>query len=328
MTTERSPSLTSVSRNRTEEKRAAEHWHVPGRDERTLSLGELRAMRAEPPGQVLSAYVDADARQGASRNPGWWIGLKDALSSHLERMADRDEATAFARLGAWLLERLQEEMDPGSLRRGLALYATETPRRLEVLVLPLPMHTELFWTPQAWLEPLERLLAQHPTTGIAVLDGWHARFLTSWLGTPIEERVLERTDETEDWREMKGTAATDLLASGATHRDRYQARMREHDERWWRDLVPHAQRYARIAGWQALAVAVDPHLGLDPEGFASAARVPLAAHVAKDLMHEPSGRIAELVARESGGGNGDADRAADQPRAGAPNSTGRTLPKK
>lgn len=320
MSTERTPSLSSVSRNRTEDKRAIEHWHVPGRDEQAIDFDDLRGLRAEPPGKVLSAYLDADARHGASRNPAWWISTKDALSDRLGRIDDHDEATAFARLGAWLLDRLAEEIDPGSLRRGLALYATETPRRLEVLVLPLPVEPQLYWEPQAWLAPLEALLAEHPTTGIAVLDGWRARFVTSWLGTPIAERVLERTEDTEDWREMKGPAATNLVAGGATQRDQYQARMREHDERWWRDLVPHVQQYARQDSWHALAVVVDPHLGLDPRRFADATRLRLAAHLGTDLMHVPSGRVAELVARETDSGA--------QPTAGAPSSVGRKSPKK
>lgn len=132
-------SLTSVSPNPIEDKRASEGWHVPGRDGDGVSLDAIAALRAEPPGRVLSVYVNADAREGAASTPAWHIKLKDQLNQLLDGDVDHDSATSLARLGQWLLERLKAELDPGMLRRSLAIFGTETPRRLEVLVLPQPI---------------------------------------------------------------------------------------------------------------------------------------------------------------------------------------------
>lgn len=297
MNAERTPSLTSVSRNPTEDKRAVEGWHAPGRDGDGISLEALAELRPESPGRILSIYLDADARQGAASTPAWQIKLKDELNGLLDTDLERDSATALARLGQWLLERVKAELDPGSLRRSLAIFATETPRRLEVLVLPQPVETRSAWADEPLLEPLRRMDQQFPRIGIALLDGWHARMITSWLGMPAGETVLERDEDTSDWREMKGTAYLSNVAGGATQRDRYQARMREHTERWWRDLVPHVQRRARIEGWTGLAVVADEHLSVDAADLANAVQLPLVTHVTQALMYKAAGTVTEAVAR-------------------------------
>jgi hypothetical protein len=297
MNAERTPSLTSVSRNPTQDKRAVEGWHAPGRDGSSISLQQLAAMRAEPPGRVLSIYLDADARQGAAATPGWQSKLKDELNRLLDGEHDRDAATSLARLGQWLLERVKAELPPTSLSRSLAIFATETPRRLEALVLPQPTESRSAWADRAMLEPLERLEERYPRMGIAVLDAWHARLLTSWLGMVTDERALQRSEDTADWREMKGTAYGDLAAGGATHRDQYQRRMREHTDRWWRDLVPHLQRRARDESWSALAVVADEHAGVSARALADAVRRPLALDLHEELLYRPSGAIADRVAQ-------------------------------
>ncbi|HET8586320.1 MAG TPA: VLRF1 family aeRF1-type release factor [Candidatus Limnocylindria bacterium] len=322
MNAERTPSLTSVSRNPTEDKRAVEGWHSPGGSTGRISLDALGALGAEPPGKVLSLYLPIDAREGAAATPAWRIRVKDALNRLLDEERDRAAATALARLGRWLLERLEADLDPGDLRRSLAVFGTETPRRLEVFVLPQPIDEPIgAWSDTALLEPLREMEEAYPRMGIAVLDAWHARLLTSWLGTVTAERDLERSEDTADWREMKGTAYTSNVAGGATKRDAYQRRMREHDERWWRDLVPHLQRRGRSEGWTSLAVVADEHLGLGAGQLADAARLRLVADLRRDMSHLPGARVADAVARAI-----DARRSADQ--TALPSSSGRMLPKK
>jgi hypothetical protein len=298
MNAERTPSLTSVSRNPTEEKRAVEGWHSPGRSASDISLDALAGLRANAPGKVLSLYLDIDARQGAAATPGWRIRIKDELNRLLDEERERDSATALARLGRWLLERLEADLDPGELRRSLALFGTETPRRLEVFVLPQPLDGPIgAWADEPLLAPLRDMEAAYPRMGIAVLDAWHARLLTSWLGTVIAERDLERLEDTADWREMKGTAYSSNVAGGATKRDAYQRRMREHDQRWWRDLVPHLQRQGRNQGWTSLAVVADEHMGIEASELADAARLRLVADLHRDMSRLPRERIADAVAR-------------------------------
>jgi hypothetical protein len=297
----RTPSLTSVSRNPTEDKRAVEGWHAPGRDGSRISLDALAALRADAPGQVLSLYLDADARRGAASTPGWQIQLKDELNALLEDERDRDAAISLARLGQWLLERVRAELAPSSLARSLAIFGTETPRRLEVLVLPQPLEPQSAWASEAMLEPLRRLENAYPRLGIAVLDAWHARLVTSWLGMVAGERALARSEDTDDWREMKGTDYRSLVAGGATQRDQFQRRMREHTDRWWRDLVPHIQRQARDEGWTALAVVADEHSGVRARELADAARLPLALDLRREMLYGPSSTIADKVARARAG---------------------------
>lgn len=275
-----------------------EGWHSPGHSTSEISLDALAALRADPPGKVLSLYLDIDAREGAAATPAWRIRVKDQLNRLLDGESDHDSATSLARLGRWLLERLDADLDPGELRRSLALFGTDTPRRLEVLVLPQPIDGPMgAWADEALLDPLRDMEASYPRMGIAVLDSWHARLLTSWLGTVIAERDLERSEDTADWREMKGTAYLSNVAGGATKRDTYQRRMREHTERWWRDLVPHLQRQGRNHGWTSLAVVADEHMGVEASELADAARLSLVADLRRDMSHLPGARVADAVAR-------------------------------
>jgi hypothetical protein len=255
---------------------------------------QLRELRAEAPGRVLSAAVSVDARRGEALDPGWRLRFRNAARQELETIADRTEALIFARLVRWIEGRL-DGLSTADLRRALFLVATERPRHLELYTLPRPVADHFRWSDCASLEPLEALEATYPPTGIVLLDGRLARFITTYLGDVLDEAVFWFDLDTSGWRRMEGRAPGALTASGATHTDRFDRRVRAAEAQWVRALGPVLKNTARHGGWRRAVLVTVPGFEVAEADLTRWAGIPVVRHERRGWSGRPASAIAEAI---------------------------------
>jgi hypothetical protein len=258
-----------------------------------MPLDRLRELRAEPPGRVLSAHIAVDSRHGEALDAGWRLRFKAAVRDLAEHCADRGEADALVALVRWIEPRLTE-LSPGDQRRGVALFATERPRRLAILTLPHPVADSIAWAPAADLTQLERMAEAHPTCGLVVVDGRVARLITTRLGVPTGEAVFSFHPATEKWRRMTGPAPQQLIASGTTQVDRFARRVTAQETRWLKGLITRIVAAARAEEWAKAIIVTPPDIQLATDEL-EAAGVPVSREIRGTFSHRSAQEIASLV---------------------------------
>jgi hypothetical protein len=272
--------------------------HEPGRAG-PLPLERLRTFRAELPGRVLTSYIARDSRRGEALDVGWRLRFKAAARDLVERCADSEEAAALVALVRWIEPRLTELL-PGDQCRGLALFATERPRRLVILRLPRPVADGVAWADVADLSQLEAMAEAYPTTGLAVVDGQAARLITTRLGVPVDERIFSFHPATKDWRRMEGRAPQALAASGTTQVDRFAGRVTAHETRWLQGLIPLIIAAARAEEWTGAILVTPPDLKLADDDL-EAAGVAVRRKIRGTFSHRSASEITDLIFGEMAG---------------------------
>jgi hypothetical protein len=254
----------------------------------------LRRLRAEAPSRVLSAAVGVDARRGEALDPGWRLRFRNAARRQLEAIADRTEARTFARLVRWIEGRL-DGLSTADLRRALFLVATERPRHLELYTLSRPVADCTSWSDLPQLEPLEVLEATYPPTGIVLLDGRLARLITTYLGDVVDEAVFWFDLDTSHWRRMEGRAPGAITASGATHTDRFDRRVRAAEAQWVRALGPLVKSTARQGAWRRAVLVTVPGFEIEEADLSQWAGVPDVRHERRGWAARSTSAIAEAI---------------------------------
>ena len=252
----------------------------------------LRALRAAPPERVLSAYLAVDARRGEGRGSGWRLRFRAAARDLVDHSTDRTEAQALIRLVRWVEQQL-DSLSTADVRRGIALFATERPRHLELFTLPRPVHDRVVWADAADLGPLEQLTEDHPTTGIVLIDDRSARLITARLGQASDEQSFLFDLDSSDWRRMEGPAPGALRASGTTQTDRYARRVQASESRWLRGLGPTIQAMSRDARWARVVLVSPPGFQLDVGDLGQWAGVPVHRHMRRGWAGRSTASIAE-----------------------------------
>src|SRR5699024_3093714 len=102
----------------------------------------------------------------------------------------------------------------------------------------LPVENEFHWEPRPITDQLEELIEIYPRCGVILLQKEHVSIFDTNLGELTDESHYEFDVDHEDWKQYKGLAYGDVISSGASHRDKFNRRMRENQARWFKNLVP------------------------------------------------------------------------------------------
>ncbi|MEX1168989.1 MAG: VLRF1 family aeRF1-type release factor, partial [Chloroflexota bacterium] len=264
----------------------------------------LRHLRAKPPGGVLSAYLAVDTRRGEARDSGWRLRFRAAARDLVDHSTDRTEAQALVRLVHWVEQQL-DSLTTADVRRGVALFATERPRHLELFTLSRPVDDRVVWADAADLGPLERVAEGYPTTGIVLIDDRSARLITTRLGEAVDEQSFLFDLDSSDWRRMEGPAPGVLRASGTTQADRYARRIQASESRWLRGLGPSIQAMSRDASWARVMLVSPPGFQLDVGDLGRWAGVPVRGHLRRGWAGRSASSIAEELVDELAAAAGD-----------------------
>ncbi len=257
----------------------------------------LRVLSAAPHESVLSAYLAVDARRGEGRDSGWRLRFRAAARDLVDHTTDRTEAQALVRLVHWV-ERQLDSLATADVRRGIALYATERPRHLELFTLSRPVDDRVVWADAADLGPLEQLAEDHPTTGIVLIDDRSARLITVRLGEAGDEQSFLFDLDSSDWRRMEGPAPGTLRASGTTQADRYARRVQASESRWLRGLEPTIRAVSRDERWARVVLVSPPGFQLEVGDLGRWAGVPVHGHLRRGWKGPSTANTAEELVDE------------------------------
>jgi hypothetical protein len=155
------------------------------------------------------------------------------------------------------------EDNRNELKKGLVLVACPSEDFWFMEMVQVPVPNAFYWTDQPQLDELDNLLDQYGSMGIVMIGGEDVTLLDTFLGGVIDEWYFKWDIELEDWRQFQDLSSGNREASGANHKDQYDKRYVENQQRWLRNLYPNLDQIAKKLKWQKLVLTGEENLTLD-----------------------------------------------------------------
>lgn len=196
-------------------------------------------------GRVLSFYLNTDPT-----SEEWKIRLKNGLkrTEEYSKASNPDEAKKLARIIKEVNVKVRDIQR--NLKSSLICFASQD----EVLLYRFNFLVEnnFSWENEADTAQLDKLFDQYMRTGVILLQANSVTLITSGLGELEDEIHYEIDFDTEDWKQYKGLAYGSIISSSANHRDKFERRMHENQERWYRSITPIVRNYAKEKAWKSI----------------------------------------------------------------------------
>ncbi|ACZ89460.1 VLRF1 family aeRF1-type release factor [Streptosporangium roseum] len=212
---------------------------------------------------VLSFYVTADPREEAAVRPAWRIRFGNQLAELREQvMADEDRARRMAVLKR--LEGLDQDLglllNPTESGLGRVLYAPIGSDEVWTFSFQLPVADQIVLESTAYVRPLVNTVEAAPPAGIALVSRDGLRMIDYRYGLAEDADRTYFDVSAEDWRQMRGPAASELARQGAAHRDRFERRVEDNLTRLLRATGPDITEQAERRGWTTVVLIGDVQL--------------------------------------------------------------------
>jgi hypothetical protein len=160
---------------------------------------------------------------------------------------------------------VEKEIDDISheMKRGIILVASISGDfwLMEKVQVPVPNAFHLLNHPH--LEELDQLLSLYGATGIVMIGSEQVQVLDTLLGEIRNEWYIEWDVEQEDWREFKGLADSNRMASSANHKEQYKKRFEANQQRWLRDLCTKFTNAGEQLEWKRIILTGEEDLTLE-----------------------------------------------------------------
>ncbi len=118
--------------------------------------------------------------------------------------------------------------------------------------LHVSVENEFRWEKHPALEQLEHIQKAFPKVGVLVVQKLDVIAIETSLGKVERELSYTWDIDDEDWKEYEGTAASERMASGATHVDQFEQRLDANQQRWFKNLAQRIQQIAKQSGWHTI----------------------------------------------------------------------------
>ncbi|MFC5713235.1 VLRF1 family aeRF1-type release factor [Thalassorhabdus alkalitolerans] len=188
---------------------------------------------------VLSVYLNTDFGEGTQHNGEWKIRLKNGmkrLQEYVEKSGSDEELKAFKNISKKVHEHILSQQT--DMQKGIVVFASADGGFWEETKVQVSLESEFHWEKSPVVEPLEKLESTYPPAGLLLIQQRDVILIDSAMGEIRDEVKYSWEFETEDWREYKGNASSDRLASGSTQVDEFQHRFEENRLRWYKQLGP------------------------------------------------------------------------------------------
>lgn len=199
-------------------------------------------------GPVLSIYLNT-----RPESEDWKILLKNGLKKTHEYVAtsNPEDEQQFSQIAKNADKKIKDnQLD---FTNSLICFASED--HIHLYFLQVSVNNDFQWDKRPALEQLNQLYDKYPKSGVVLLQRDKITLITTILGEFIKETHYELDIDKEDWTQYKGLAFGNVYASSANHRDKYDRRIKENQDRWYKNIVPTIEKHARIQGWKSCHLA-------------------------------------------------------------------------
>jgi len=199
-------------------------------------------------GNVLTVYLNT--------NPGsedWKIRLKNGLKKTEEYVAasNPEQVKEFKKICKKVDQTIKDNQM--SFTNSLICFASK--ERFYLHHLQVPIDNDFQWREGPATEQLDTLFNKYSNSGVVLVQRDKVTLLTSLLGELIHETHYQFDLESENWKQYKGLAFGNVYSSSANHRDKFDRRIRENQARWFKQIAPTIERYARNKKWNGIHLA-------------------------------------------------------------------------
>jgi peptide subunit release factor 1 (eRF1) len=182
---------------------------------------------------VASLYLDMSVGSDNHRTHRIFLNQKrgefDELSSDRRNHHREEIGRFFARVDDWLENEYSEE------NRGVVIFAEVGGDWFEALQFPVAVANRFLVGDRPLLTPLAQVVNEYHHHGVVLLDREHARILSVYLGTLLDELEV---------RGEPYPTAHDVQAGGFSQQ-RFQRRKLEETKHFFRDFAEEVERFDR-----------------------------------------------------------------------------------
>src|SRR5699024_7537877 len=192
---------------------------------------------------VLSIYLNTNPR-----SEDWKIRLKNGLKKMEQYIAasNPEQVKEFKQVSKKVAQTIQDHKN--SLTNSLICFASKN--HVHLSHLQIPLENDFQWQVSPADEQFNELVEAYSNRGVILLSQDKVSLLTTSLGELVHEAFFELDVEKQDWKQYKGVSYGNLISSSANHREKFNRRMKEQQDRWYRSIVPTIQKYAKSHKWQ------------------------------------------------------------------------------
>lgn len=247
----------------------------------TKSIDEIKREVKELNGDVLSIYLNTDPTSEA-----WKIRLKNGLRKTEEyaEQSNPEKVKTYKTISKKVHQMILDHQN--TLTNSVVCFATK--ENIVMNFFQIPVKNDFQFREGPATDQLNDLLKEYPRSGVILLQQNRVTLLTSFLGELIHETHYELDLESENWKEYKGLAYGNVYASGANHRDKFTRRLKENQYRWYKNIVPTIEKYAKNQAWK------DIHLA-GPAELTSEMRKMLNIKISAETTRNYSGKSAHAI---------------------------------
>jgi peptide chain release factor subunit 1 len=151
-----------------------------------ITKGDLERLMDLPDGgrPVLSLFLDLSVNSNNKRTHSIYLSQKRAQVEEVPGTDGQDPRAlleALDRAESWLDANFEEA------NRGVVIYTEVGGPWLEALQFPVPVQNRALVAPRPVVAPLAQVLESYRHYGVVLLDREHARLMSVWLGTLLDE---------------------------------------------------------------------------------------------------------------------------------------------
>lgn len=220
-------------------------------------------------GPVLTFYLNTN-----SVSEEWKIRLKNGLKRMTEyhKVSNPEDAKLIHDISKKVTVKVRD------IARNLATSLVCFASKDDILLYPFrfPVENDFSWNSKPDTEQLEQLFEKYVRTGVILLQSNVVTLVTATLGELEDETHYEMDFDTESWRQYKGLAYGSVTSSGAKHIEKFERRMRENRQRWYKEIVSTIRNYKKEKGWKSIYL-------IGPSELTSALREQLGEKVTEEI---------------------------------------------
>ena len=193
-------------------------------------------------GPVLTIYLNTNPT-----NENWKIRLKNGLKKTEEyiEVSNPEDVQQFADIRKRVDAQIKD--DQTRFKNSLICFATKD--EIVTYHFQFRVENDFQWDEKPTTTQLDELFNQYPKSGVILLQRDQITLITSSLGEFVDEVSYEFDLESRDWKQYKGLAYGNVYASSANHRDKFDQRLKENQERWFKSIVPVIEKVSRTKEW-------------------------------------------------------------------------------